>query len=135
MTTAQQVTGRTVAVNAAPDGSDYTPGLRAYFEYRDTGIRDATGGAFSAHVIRAVPGTPVKPEWHNHVVGFQMFFVLRGWIEFEYEDIGAVRLVQGGSVYQPPGVRHRELRHSDDLEVLEIVSPADFSTNVTDGPQ
>ena len=33
----------------------FTGGLRAFFEYRDLGIKDATSGKFAAHVIRAVP--------------------------------------------------------------------------------
>jgi quercetin dioxygenase-like cupin family protein len=39
-----------------------------------------------------------------------------------------VRLVAGSCVYQPPGIRHREIGHSDDVEMLEIVMPADFAT-------
>jgi hypothetical protein len=31
-------------------------------------------------------------------------------------------------VHQPPGIRHRELGHSDDIEMLEVVMPADFKT-------
>jgi quercetin dioxygenase-like cupin family protein len=103
-------------------------GLRAFFAYRDLGVRAASGGAFGAHVIRAVPGEGHAPEWHTHDLAFQMVYVLRGWVEFEYEDIGMVRLEAGSSVYQPPGVRHREVRHSDDLEMLEITSPAEFVT-------
>uniref|UniRef100_UPI0000ECF41C Hypothetical protein n=1 Tax=Paraburkholderia xenovorans (strain LB400) TaxID=266265 RepID=UPI0000ECF41C len=114
------------------DGSGFDRGLREFFEYRDTGVNEATGGMFGAHVIRAIPGKEAKPTWHTHTVGFQLFYVLRGWVEFEYEDIGAVMLEAGGSAFQPPGVRHRELRHSDDLEVLEIVSPAGFATSVVD---
>ncbi|MCP1677241.1 quercetin dioxygenase-like cupin family protein [Natronocella acetinitrilica] len=119
---------QTVVTHAAADGSDFEPGLREYFTYRDTGIKEMTGGAFTAHIIRAVPGKTPKPEWHVHTVGFQLFYVLKGWVEFEYEDIGRVRMEAGSSVYQPSGVKHRELAHSDDLEVLEVVSPATFAT-------
>ena len=114
---------RTVVRHAAADA--FEPGLRSFFEYRDLGITTATAGRIGAHVIRAVPGSPAQPHWHAHVLDFQMAYVLRGWVEFEYEDIGAVRLVPGSTVYQPPGIRHRELRHSDDLELLEITSPAE----------
>jgi len=31
-------------------------------------------------------------------------------------------------VHQPPGIRHTELGHSEDVEILEIVMPADFGT-------
>lgn len=121
------MTARTTVTHAAQ--AEYDPGLRAFFAYRDLGIRAASGGSFGAHVIRAVPGEGPKPAWHTHDLDFQMVFVLRGWVEFEYADIGAVRLEAGSSVYQPPGVRHREVRHSDDLEMLEITSPAEFATH------
>lgn len=119
---------KTIVSHAAPDGADYKSGLRPYFTYRDTGIKEATNGAFTAHVIRAVPGQVPKPEWHTHTVGFQLFYVLKGWVEFEYEDIGRVKMEAGSTVYQPPGIKHREIKHSDDFEVLEVVSPADFAT-------
>lgn len=123
----------TIVRHAAANGADFERGLREYFEYRDTGVRDATGGMFAAHVIRAVPGKTVVPQWHTHTVGFQLFYVLKGWVEFEYEDVGRVMLHPGSSAFQPPGVRHREINHSDDLEVLEIVSPGEFGTTVVDG--
>jgi len=31
-------------------------------------------------------------------------------------------------VHQPPSIRHREIGHSEDIEMLEIVMPADFQT-------
>lgn len=120
---------KTTVKHAAKDGSDFKAGLRPYFTYRDTDVGQVTGGAFTAHVIRAVPGKVPRPEWHTHTVGFQLFYVLKGWVEFEYEDIGTVRMEEGSSVYQPSGIKHRELCHSDDLEILEIVSPAKFMTD------
>jgi mannose-6-phosphate isomerase-like protein (cupin superfamily) len=108
----------------------FDSGLRAFFAYRDLGIATASGGKMGAHVIRAVPGEGPKPQWHTHTLDFQMVYVLRGWAEFEYEDIGIVRIEAGASVYQPPGIRHREIAHSDDLELLEITSPAAFETQL-----
>jgi mannose-6-phosphate isomerase-like protein (cupin superfamily) len=115
-------------------GDRFKSGLRASFAYRDLGIRDASEGRVGAHVIRAVPGIPVSGEWHLHEVDFQMLYVLRGWVEFEFEDIGVVRLDAGSSVFQPPRVRHREIRHSDDLEVLEVTAPASFETRMVEAP-
>jgi len=117
---------RTTVSHAA--GASFETGLRAFFAYRELGIRAATGGAFGAHVIRAVPGEGAKPHWHTHDLAFQMVYVLRGWVRFEYEDIGEVELRPGDSVLQPPKVRHREVAHSDDLELLEITAPAEFAT-------
>lgn len=53
---------------------------------------------------------------------------LKGWIEFEYEGQGCVRLEAGSCVHQPPGIRHREPGHIDDVEMLETVMPSDFAT-------
>ena len=103
-------------------------GLRSFFEYRDLGIAAATQGRVVAHVIRAAAGEAFSSQPHLHRTEFQMVYVLKGWIEFEYEAQGVVRLEAGSCVHQPPGIRHRELGHSADVELLEVVLPADFKT-------
>lgn len=108
--------------------TDFERGLRAFFEYRDLGIKQATEGRVVAHVIRAAQGTLFSSQPHRHGTSFQMIYVLKGWIEFEYEGHGVVRLEAGSCVHQPPQIRHRELGHSDDIEMLEIVMPGDFGT-------
>lgn len=128
---APRIAYRTTVSPAA--GAVFDQGLRSFFAYRDLGVRGATGGAFGAHIIRAVPGEGAKPAWHTHDLGFQFVLVLRGSVVFEYEDIGVVELRVGDSVVQPPGVRHREVSHSDDLELLELTSPAEFTTAPADG--
>lgn len=103
-------------------------GLRSFFEYRDLGVEQATGARVVAHVIRAAAGQAFSSQPHLHRTEFQLVYVLKGWIEFEYEGQGKVRLEAGSCVYQPPGIRHRELGHSDDVEMLEVVMPAGFAT-------
>ena len=103
-------------------------GLRAFFEYRDLGINTATNNQFGANVIRAVPGMESPGIWHTHDLDFQMVYVTRGWVVFEYEGEGEHLLRAGSCVLQPPGIRHREVRHSDDMELVEITSPAEFTT-------
>ncbi len=110
-------------------------GLRAFFEYRDLVLKQATDGRAVAHVIRAAGGTEFSSQPHLHDTQFQLVYVLKGWIEFEYEGQGVVRLEAGSSVYQPPQMRHRELGHSPDLELLEIVMPGDFGTREVDAVQ
>ena len=39
-----------------------------------------------------------------------------------------MRCEAGSCVHQPPGIKHDELAHSDDLELIEITLPADFET-------
>jgi mannose-6-phosphate isomerase-like protein (cupin superfamily) len=105
-------------------------GLRSFYEYRDLGIKTATAGKVDAHVIRAAAGTEFSSEPHLHRTTFQLVYVLKGWIEFEYEGQGRVRLEAGSCVHQPPAIRHREVGHSADIEMLEIVLPGNFETEV-----
>ena len=108
-------------------GARFERGLRSFFEYRDLGIKQATEGRVVAHVIRAAGGE-FSSQPHLHRTTFQLVYVLKGWIEFEYEGQGKVRLEAGSCVHQPPEIRHRELGHSEDVELLEVVLPADFAT-------
>lgn len=118
------------------DGSTFEgAGLRSFFEYRKLGIGEATAGGFDAHVIRAVPGRHSEAKWHTHELDFQMVYVITGWVVFEYEGEGQHILRAGSCVLQPPGIRHREVRHSDDMALLEVVSPADFSTREAEAPE
>ena len=113
-----------------PETSEFKgDGLREYFEYRDLGIKDATGGRAVAQVIRARGGHQAGGEWHRHQTQFQMVYVLKGWIRFEYEGQGEVLLKAGSCVHQPPNIRHREIEHSADLELLEVVLPGEFKTS------
>jgi quercetin dioxygenase-like cupin family protein len=106
----------------------YKTGLRSFMEYRDLGIEAATHGKFRAHVIRIKPGGDAHDlhttGLHRHDCDFQMFYVLKGWIRFVYEGHGHHTFHAGDCVLQPPNIVHNELECSDDIEVLEIYSPA-----------
>jgi len=121
------MTTRGFVVSHARD-AHFERGLRSFFEYRDLGIKSSTDERVEAHVIRAVPGVPFSGQPHLHHTTFQLVYVLKGWIEFEYEGHGIVRLDAGSCVHQPPSIRHREVAHSDDVEMLEIVMPGNFKT-------
>lgn len=105
-------------------------GLRAYAKYRDLGIKDATHGLAQAHVIR-LKG-PCKPQevskLHYHDVEFQMVYVLKGWVKTYMEGQGETTMEQGSCWTQPPKIRHMILDYSDDVELLEVILPADFKT-------
>jgi quercetin dioxygenase-like cupin family protein len=109
-------------------GASFERGLRSFYEYRDLGIKGATGGKVDAHVIRAAAGKEFSTQPHIHKTIFQLIYVLKGWIEFDYEGQGRVRLEAGSCVHQPPNIRHREVGHSEDIEMLEVVLPANFET-------
>ncbi len=128
------MTSSRFAVSHARDAV-FQRGLRAFFDYRDLGIRQATDGRVVAHVIRAAAGAAFSSQPHLHRTSFQLVYVLKGWITFEYAGQGELRLEAGDCVHQPPGIRHRELGHSDDVELLEIVMPGDFSTELVHSVQ
>ena len=115
----------------------WTPGLREIFEYRDLGIKAGTKGDHVAHLIRhkGKKMTDEVQQWHVHDCTFQMVYVMNGWATFEYEGHGQKTIRKGDCINQIPGIAHREIACSDDFEVLEIVSPADFKTRIVDAPK
>jgi quercetin dioxygenase-like cupin family protein len=103
-------------------------GLRPHFAYRDLGIAAATEGKVLAQVIRARQPCDGPGDEHTHDLDFQMVYVLKGWMRTTFEGIGERTLEAGDCMYQEPGISHRVLDYSADLEVLEITIPADFET-------
>lgn len=111
-------------------------GLRDYVIYRDLGMKEATGGLVDAHVNAR--GKPFDKEAvskrHFHDVKFQMVYVLKGWNRMEFEGHGEHLMVEGSCWIQPAGIKHMVIEYSDDLELLEIIIPADYETVEIEGP-
>lgn len=104
-------------------------GLRPYALYRDLGIAKATGGLCQAHVIRLLsPCTDEVRKRHTHDVELQLVYVLKGWIKNEFEGQGPQMMSTGSCWLQPSGIKHTVLDFSPDVELLEIIVPADFKT-------
>ena len=105
-------------------------GLRTYAQYRDLGVADASSGVARAHVIRLMgPCDPdVVSKLHFHDVDFQMVYVLKGWVKTYMEGVGETTFQTGSSWTQPPKIKHLIMDYSDDVELLEVILPADFKT-------
>jgi uncharacterized RmlC-like cupin family protein len=104
-------------------------GLRAYALYRDLGIAAATGGLCQAHVIRLLsPCTDEVRKRHTHQAELQLLYVLKGWVKNEFEGHGVQMMSAGTCFLQPPGIKHTVLDYSADVELLEIIVPADFTS-------
>ena len=102
-------------------------GLRSFFEYRDLGIAEATGGRVIAQLVRAKEAPEKGTGWHRHIADFHIVIMLKGWARFMYED--KEHLVSAGDcVHQRPGIMHFLFDYSPDMEYLEVVGPADFGT-------
>jgi hypothetical protein len=119
-----------MAISHYRDEDFKADGLRTYAKYRDLGVADASSGLARAHVIRLIgPCDPeVVSKLHFHVVDFQMVYVLKGWVKTYLEGQGETLMKEGSSWTQPPRVKHLIMDYSDDVELLEIILPADFKT-------
>ena len=103
---------------------------RAGMGYRDI-LPDRWGGRFIASHILIADGGDVADYVHFHRIRFQMIFCARGWVDVAYEDQGEpMRLNAGDCFLQPPEIRHRVLRSSPGLEVIEVGCPAVHDTVV-----
>ena len=117
-----------------PDDTPFqSEGLRDFFSYRDLGIRDATHGKVIAHLVRANEAPEKGTGWHRHEADFHIVIMLKGWARFMYDDKETL-VAAGDCVHQRPGIVHYLFDYSPDMEYLEVVGPADFSTVEVDGP-
>ena len=108
-------------------------GLRDFFLYRDLGLTEATHGRVIAQLVKANMAPEKGTGWHRHEAQFHMVLMLKGWAKFMYED--RETLVEAGDcVHQRPGIVHYLFDYSPDMEYLEVVGPADFSTIEVAGP-
>ena len=132
LTKLAQERARAYTISRAAAGGFKRRGLRAYFEYRDLGIEKSSRGKVVAHVIKARPEKAPHGAWHSHACNLQFVYVLKGWLKFEYEGVGVITVKAGDCFVQPPNILHREWAHSKNMELLEVVAPANFKT--LDGP-
>ncbi|MBL27846.1 MAG: cupin [Rhodospirillaceae bacterium] len=116
-------------------GAEYeTDGLREEFVYRDLGFADATLGNCHAHIIKAKHLHGGHNGLHRHVVNWQFAMVLKGWVSFYYRDRDEeIRYEEGDAVTIPGNTLHELREYSEDLELLEITSPAVYDTIKEDG--
>jgi uncharacterized protein YjlB len=109
-------------------------GRRDFFTYRDLCIKDASGGQMRGQVMKAVTGMTQPTGWHYHTCDGQFVYILNGWVELEFETGETLRLERSDSVFIPGGMRHNELRTSNDFEALEISAPGELGTVPCDPP-
>ena len=119
-----------IAISHHRDEDFKADGLRAYAHYRDLGFADATHGLAQAHVIRLIgPCNPAEvSKLHFHDVEFQMVYVLKGWVKTYMEGQGETLMRPGSAWTQPPRIKHLIMDYSDDVELLEVILPAEFRT-------
>ena len=119
-----------IVISRAEGAAWTTKGLRAFLEYRDLGLAEATQGRFGATIGRAIrkyePGSGAPR--HTHDVGFHVIFVMRGWFRSEFEGLGEVTLRAGDCLSYEGEIPQQHIEYSDDFQVMQIAMPADYTT-------
>lgn len=119
---------------ALKDQARYVAGRRAFFKYRDLGVTDATKGRMRAQVTSAERGLSEPTGWHYHTCDMQFVYLLKGWVDLEFEDGTKCRMQAGNSVMIPGGMRHQEVATSELMELLELSLPSEMGTVPCDPP-
>jgi quercetin dioxygenase-like cupin family protein len=119
---------------ATTENPVYVAGRREFFKYRELGVTEASNGAMRAQITEAKQGLSEPTGWHYHVCDQQFIYMIKGWVDLEFEDGRKVRLKQGDSMMIPGGTRHNETATSEEMDILEISVPAKMSTVVCEKP-
>ena len=109
-------------------------GRRAFFKYRDLGVAEASGGNMRAQVMMASQGMSRPTGWHYHECDGQFIYIIKGWVDLEFEDGRTIRVEEGDSLFIPGYLRHNEIRTADALEILEVSTPGVMGTKPCEAP-
>lgn len=109
-------------------------GRRDFFQYRDLEVADASAGKMRAQVMSSSRGMSRPTGWHYHECEGQFIYILKGWVDLEFEDGRTIRVEEGDSLFIPGFMRHNEIRTSDAMEILEVSVPGTLGTTACDPP-
>ncbi|MDH3232126.1 MAG: cupin domain-containing protein [Alphaproteobacteria bacterium] len=123
-----------VASHLGPDSFAAGDGPRAFLEYRDLGVSEATHGRVQAQVVRTNGPCDESTGWHYHMLDLQFVYVLNGWVRTELEGYGTFLMERGDAMSVPARHKHDVTGFSADFEVLELNMPAEFETVAVDAP-
>ena len=133
MDDATSMTGQKLAYSKGSEAT-FVPGRRDFFKYRELGVTEATNGKMRAQVTSATRGLGRPTGWHYHQRDHQFVFMMKGWVDLEFEDGTKVHLEPGDSLMIPGGMRHNETGTAEELELLEVSVPAEMKTVACDPP-
>lgn len=99
----------------------------AGFECRDTGIGAATDGLAGVRIVRPLDASAGARSTHasSHEAELLFVFVTEGSMTVESEQHDAERVGAGDALVIPAGWRHALTHCSEDLELLEVLLPAE----------
>lgn len=100
------------------DFATAAPGI----EVRELDIAAATNGEYTLAVIRISPEGARVDALHRHDERFSLAYVLKGWLDVEFQALGVEHLGPGTVVPAFNAPTHREIDAGDDLELLLLVT-------------
>jgi quercetin dioxygenase-like cupin family protein len=110
-------------------------GRREFFQYRDLGVAEASAGAMRAQVMTSSQGMSRPTGWHYHECDGQFVYIMKGWVDLQFEDGRTIRVEEGDSLFIPGFLRHNEIRTSETMEILEVSVPGQMDTRPCDPPE
>jgi uncharacterized RmlC-like cupin family protein len=110
-------------------------GRRDFFTYRDLGVAEGSAGAMRAQVMKSSQGMSEPTGWHYHECDGQFIYMIKGWVDLQFEDGRTLRVEQGDSLFIPGFLRHNEIRTSAEREILEVSIPGEMGTRPCDPPE
>ena len=71
--------------HATKDNAPLVAGRRTFFKYRDLGVTEASNGKLRAQVMQTVADMKEPTGWHYHECDGQFVYILKGWVDLEFE--------------------------------------------------
>jgi len=112
----------------------FMSGRRAWINYRELGVTEATGGAMRAQVIHSDADETEPTGWHLHRCDLQFLYVIKGALYIAFSPTDVIRLGPGDSAMIPGGTIHQEMGEKESVEVIEVTLPADIGTENVESP-
>lgn len=120
--------------HATKDNAPLVAGRRTFFKYRDLGVTEASNGKLRAQVMQTIADMKEPTGWHYHECDGQFVYMLKGWVDLEFETGEKLRVNEGESLFIPGGMKHNETALSSDSEILELSVPSDMGTVACESP-
>lgn len=108
-------------------GANWIPWRIPGFDFRDSGINQATNGVASVHVAR-LSTTDALPVFTSHNSDILFSFVMEGEMELSAKGYETRSLQSGDAFVIPPDLVYMISKRSEDLVLLEVSLPGNFNT-------
>lgn len=99
--------------------AEWKPWTVSGFEYRDSGVKDATGGLASVEVAR-ISDPWQLPQSTRHYRDILFTYILSGRMEMHVRGEGNCFLKANDAFVIPPGIEYRFSAASEELELLVV---------------